>query len=234
MALLSELFVIVYAALCIARTSILNLCLVSTCRTREASRANLNCAETRYGLGLPIALRPKASLITYTRTNFAGRPIYQIGISFFKIALLISYLRLLEGTAHKTYRKIVWTTIAIVLLAHIACTTSLVFACTPVSLVAEGNRLAQLLTSRQKDFQIMESVDRGNLSSPWSLVHCLRHCHNYLGHRCRLNPCACLGEAQHSNGEETRPNWHIRARSIHYGVFHHAVYADRPHSERGW
>lgn len=88
--------------------------------------------ETRYGLGLPVKLRPRANLVTYTRINFAGRPFYQLGISFFKIALLISYLRLLKGTDQKTYRRVVWTTIVLVFLAHLACSFSLVFACTPV------------------------------------------------------------------------------------------------------
>ncbi|KAG5973169.1 hypothetical protein E4U55_000637, partial [Claviceps digitariae] len=88
--------------------------------------------QTKYGLGLPIKLRPKENMGTYARVNFAGRPIYQLGISLFKVALLISYLRLLQGTDHKTYRMTVWATIAIVLLAHLGCTLSLIFACSPV------------------------------------------------------------------------------------------------------
>lgn len=88
--------------------------------------------ETRYGLGLPLALRPKESLVIYTKVNFAGRPIYQIGISFFKMALLISYLRLLQGTNQRIYRIIVYVTIALVFLAHLGCSFSLIFACTPV------------------------------------------------------------------------------------------------------
>ncbi|KAH8169517.1 hypothetical protein LIA77_10061 [Sarocladium implicatum] len=106
MALLSEVFVVAYASLTIA--------------------------QTRYGLGLPIALRPEDNIVTYTRVNFAGRPIYQMGISFFKIALLISYLRLLKGTAQKTYRLIVWITIILVFMSHVGCTLSLIFACDPV------------------------------------------------------------------------------------------------------
>lgn len=88
--------------------------------------------ETKYGLGLPVRTRPEENLVPYTRVNFAGRPIYQIGISFFKIALLISYLRLLKGTDQKTYRKVVWATIILVFLAHLGCALSLIFACTPV------------------------------------------------------------------------------------------------------
>ncbi|KAF4445785.1 integral membrane protein [Fusarium austroafricanum] len=90
-------------------------------------------AQTRYGLGLPIPLRPKENLISYTRVNFSGRPFYQLGISFFKVALLISYLRLLRGTTgHKTYRRIILMTIALVFTSHVGCTLALIFACTPV------------------------------------------------------------------------------------------------------
>ncbi|KAM0283163.1 hypothetical protein ACHAQH_002645 [Verticillium albo-atrum] len=92
----------------------------------------LTIVQTRYGLGLPVLLRPKANLVTYTRVNYAGRPFYQLGISFFKIALLISYLRLLQGTDHKTYRKVVWVVIAFVFCGHLGCTLALVFACDPV------------------------------------------------------------------------------------------------------
>ncbi|PTD08912.1 hypothetical protein FCULG_00011050 [Fusarium culmorum] len=89
-------------------------------------------AQTRYGLGLPIPDRPKENIVPYTRINFAGRPFYQIGISFFKIALLISYLRLLRGTDHKTYRNAIWVTIVLVFMSHLGCTLALVFSCSPV------------------------------------------------------------------------------------------------------
>ncbi|KAH8896704.1 integral membrane protein [Thozetella sp. PMI_491] len=89
-------------------------------------------AQTKFGLGLPIALRPAANLIPYTRVNFSGRPFYQLGISFFKIALLISYLRLFEGTNERIYRRIVWFSAITIFLAHLGCTLSLIFACNPV------------------------------------------------------------------------------------------------------
>ncbi|KAG9258351.1 uncharacterized protein F5Z01DRAFT_194163 [Emericellopsis atlantica] len=107
MAALSMVFAFAYSALCIA--------------------------QTRYGLGLPLAARPQENLITYTKLNFAGRPIYQLGVSFFKMALLISYLRLLQGTSQFAYRLVVYTTIALVFLAHLGCAFSLIFACTPVA-----------------------------------------------------------------------------------------------------
>lgn len=91
------------------------------------------CAvETKYGLGLPVSLRPPQELVLYTRVNFAGRPIYQVGISFFKVALLISYLRLLRGTDKWLYRAAVWATMAFVLSSHVSSALLLVFSCRPV------------------------------------------------------------------------------------------------------
>lgn len=92
----------------------------------------LTIAQTRYGLGLPVGSRPPENLDIYTKVNYAGRPFYQLGISFFKIALLVSYLRLLQGTDHKLYAKVVWVVIWLVFLSHLGCTFALVFACTPV------------------------------------------------------------------------------------------------------
>ncbi|KAK0736460.1 hypothetical protein B0T21DRAFT_383985 [Apiosordaria backusii] len=88
--------------------------------------------QTKYGLGLPIALRPKANLLPYSRSNFAGRPIYQMGISFFKVALLISYLRLFKGTNHLWYRRVVWIAMFFVVAGHLGCALTLIFACNPV------------------------------------------------------------------------------------------------------
>lgn len=107
MAALSMAFALIYSILCIV--------------------------QTKFGLGLPVALRPQENLIPYTRVNYAGRPIYQLGISFFKIALLISYLRLFKGTNEKIYRRVVLGTIVLIFLGHLGCSFSLIFACRPVS-----------------------------------------------------------------------------------------------------
>ncbi|KAM3477664.1 hypothetical protein MY8738_006315 [Beauveria namnaoensis] len=82
--------------------------------------------ETKYGLGLPLALRPPQNIVTYLEVNYAGRPIYQISISFFKIALLIGYLRLLQGTSNKAYRGAIWCTIAFVSVSHVGSAMSFV------------------------------------------------------------------------------------------------------------
>ncbi|KAM3553471.1 hypothetical protein ARSEF4850_006904, partial [Beauveria asiatica] len=59
-------------------------------------------------------------------------PIYQIGISFFKISLLIGYLRLLQGTSNKAYRGAIWCTVAFVSVSHVGSAMSLLFACQPI------------------------------------------------------------------------------------------------------
>lgn len=56
-----------------------------------------------------------------------------MGISCFKLALLISYLRLVQDTSFRVYRMVVWLAFAFVFLAHLGCTLSLIFACQPVS-----------------------------------------------------------------------------------------------------
>ncbi|KAK4039471.1 hypothetical protein C8A01DRAFT_36509 [Parachaetomium inaequale] len=106
MAILSMVFALIYSIMCIA--------------------------QTKFGLGLPLAERPKANLIPYTRVNYAGRPIYQLGISFFKVALLISYLRLFKGTSHVVYRRVVWVSMAAIVAGHLGCALTLILACTPV------------------------------------------------------------------------------------------------------
>lgn len=106
MSILSMVFALIYSILCIV--------------------------QTKYGLGLPLLLRPKANLIPYTRSNYAGRPIYQMGISFFKVALLISYLRLFKGTSHSVYRRVVWIAMVAIVAGHLGCSLTLILACNPV------------------------------------------------------------------------------------------------------
>ncbi|KAJ5162504.1 hypothetical protein N7492_007896 [Penicillium capsulatum] len=92
----------------------------------------LAIAQSRYGLGLPLRLRPEANLADYTKINYAGRPFYQIGIAGFKASLCLSYLRLLEGTSKSIYRLVIWMVIALSTLGHIAGALALIFNCQPV------------------------------------------------------------------------------------------------------
>ncbi|KAE8153037.1 integral membrane protein [Aspergillus avenaceus] len=88
--------------------------------------------QSRYGLGLPLALRPKANLNQYMKINFAGRPFYQMGIAGFKAALCLSYLRLLSGTSRKMYKILIWAVLIISTLGHAAGTLILILNCKPV------------------------------------------------------------------------------------------------------
>ena len=56
-----------------------------------------------------------------------------MGISFFKVALLISYLRLFKGTNHSIYRMVVWISMAAIVIGHLGCSLTLILACQPVS-----------------------------------------------------------------------------------------------------
>ncbi|KXG47535.1 uncharacterized protein PGRI_014050 [Penicillium griseofulvum] len=118
----SMTFSVVYNALCISRGYY----------QRSHRCKKLTVAESRYGLGLPLKLRPEANYLTYTKINYGGRPIYQVGIAGFKASLCLSYLRLISGTSKRHYRTAIWVVIVASTLGHIAGALSLIFNCTPV------------------------------------------------------------------------------------------------------
>ncbi|PQE04973.1 integral membrane protein [Rutstroemia sp. NJR-2017a BBW] len=66
----------------------------------------LTITQSRWGLGLPLALRPKVNLNPYSTVNFAGRPFYMMGILGFKVSLCFSYLRILSK-GQPAYRMLV-------------------------------------------------------------------------------------------------------------------------------
>ncbi|KAJ5489541.1 hypothetical protein N7539_004431, partial [Penicillium diatomitis] len=88
--------------------------------------------KSRYGLGLPLKLRPALDKAVYTKINYAGRPFYQLGIAGFKASLCLSYLRLISGTSMKLYRILIWTVITLSTLGHLAGALVLILNCTPV------------------------------------------------------------------------------------------------------
>jgi hypothetical protein len=75
------------------------------------------------------------SVIKLIQVNFSGRPFYQFGIGLFKLALCVSYLRLLSGTSKKLYRIIIIAIATISTLGHFAWTLVLIFNCNPVRLI---------------------------------------------------------------------------------------------------
>ncbi|ESZ91556.1 hypothetical protein SBOR_8057 [Sclerotinia borealis F-4128] len=88
-------------------------------------------AQSRWGLGLPLALRPLVNLNTYSVVNYAGRPFYMMGILGFKVSLCFSYLRILSMGQPK-YRLLVWFVMILCILGHLAGTFVLIFNCNPV------------------------------------------------------------------------------------------------------
>ncbi|ELR05656.1 hypothetical protein VC83_02952 [Pseudogymnoascus destructans] len=93
--------------------------------------SGLCISQSRWGLGLDIAIRPKENLDKYSVINFAGRPFYMAGITGFKVALCLSYLRILNKS-NKTYRKFVWVVLVTCVLGHLGGTLVLIFQCKPV------------------------------------------------------------------------------------------------------
>lgn len=94
---------------------------------------SLCITQSRYGLGLPISVRPVANLYKYSEVNFAGRPFYMAGITGFKVALCFAYLRITLNTK-PVYRRIIWIIMVFTVLSHFGGTLVLFFQCTPMKL----------------------------------------------------------------------------------------------------
>ncbi|TEY59728.1 hypothetical protein BOTCAL_0187g00020 [Botryotinia calthae] len=88
-------------------------------------------AQSRWGLGLPLTLRPIVNLNTYSRINYAGRPFYMMGILGFKVSLCLSYLRILSK-GQPTYRLLIWIVMVLCILGHTVGTLVLMFNCHPI------------------------------------------------------------------------------------------------------
>ncbi|KAJ5356382.1 hypothetical protein N7517_010991 [Penicillium concentricum] len=90
-------------------------------------------------VSMRLVLRARASrwaaadyVMVVSMINYAGRPIYQVGIAGFKASLCLSYLRLISGTSKSRYRVVIWVVIIASTLGHFAGALSLMFNCTPV------------------------------------------------------------------------------------------------------
>ncbi|KAI4113472.1 MAG: hypothetical protein LQ345_005558 [Seirophora villosa] len=94
--------------------------------------AGLCIGQTKWGLGLDVALRPKANLDQYSVINFTGRPFYMIGILGFKVALCWAYLRILKASPNPHYRTLILVVMAGAIVSHVAGTFILLFQCKPV------------------------------------------------------------------------------------------------------
>jgi len=93
---------------------------------------SLCITQSRYGLGLPLSIRPVANLNKYSEVNFAGRPFYMAGIAGFKVALCFAYLRITGSNTKSIYRRIIWFFMIFTILSHLGGTLVLIFQCTPI------------------------------------------------------------------------------------------------------
>ena len=94
--------------------------------------SSLAIGQSRWGLGLPIKLRPKANSHSFKVLSLAGRPFYMMGIAGFKVALCLAYLRILSpGT--KIFKPIIWIVLVSCVIAHGAGILVLLLQCKPVS-----------------------------------------------------------------------------------------------------
>jgi len=92
----------------------------------------LSQTETRYGLGLPKELRPKQDLHYFLLYNFAARPFQWVALTCFKVALCISYRRMMDRTTMNNYRVVVWVCGILLVVICIIGTCCNIFNCTPV------------------------------------------------------------------------------------------------------
>lgn len=108
--------------------------------------------ETRFGLGLPWALRSEEYTREYLIANYAAWPVsliytsirfalflivytqaYLLGLAGFKLALCISYLRMTRGSLDTRYRHFIIAVAVFSSIAHLVFLFLFMFACMPVS-----------------------------------------------------------------------------------------------------
>ncbi|KAL8858715.1 MAG: hypothetical protein Q9178_004803 [Gyalolechia marmorata] len=94
--------------------------------------AGLCIGQSRWGLGLPLTLRPKPNIDQYSVINFAGRPFYMIGILGFKVALCWAYLRILEASPNPRYKILIYVAMVGAIIGHVVGTFILLFQCSPI------------------------------------------------------------------------------------------------------
>ncbi|CAD0037048.1 unnamed protein product, partial [Aureobasidium pullulans] len=87
--------------------------------------------QTKWGLGLNAADFPPENAVPFSRTQFAGGPLYCLTVLGFKLSLLISYLRV--AGFNRTYATIVWVVIVSVVISQIIFTILLSAGCRPIA-----------------------------------------------------------------------------------------------------
>ncbi|CZT20139.1 uncharacterized protein RCC_05996 [Ramularia collo-cygni] len=89
--------------------------------------------QTRFGLGLPWAMRPAEYTREYLVANYAAWPFYLFALAGFKLALCISYLRMTRGSLDTKYRHFIIGVASFSSAAHLVFVLMFMFACQPLS-----------------------------------------------------------------------------------------------------
>ncbi|RMY77906.1 hypothetical protein D0863_01037 [Hortaea werneckii] len=85
--------------------------------------------QTRWGFGLDDDQIPMENILEYSKVQYAGGPLYALGILGFKLSLLSVYHQL--AGFKKLYRRVLWVTMALVTLNSVAFTFVFAFSCDP-------------------------------------------------------------------------------------------------------
>ncbi|KAI7702288.1 hypothetical protein KC353_g14841 [Hortaea werneckii] len=85
--------------------------------------------QTRWGFGLDEDQIPAENVVTYSKIQYAGGPLYATGILGFKLSLLLVYHRL--AGFKPTYRRVLWAAMALVTLNSVIFAFMFAFSCNP-------------------------------------------------------------------------------------------------------
>ncbi|KAI6886839.1 hypothetical protein KC360_g1932 [Hortaea werneckii] len=85
--------------------------------------------QTRWGFGLDDDQIPMENILEYSKVQYAGGPLYALGILGFKLSLLSVYHQL--AGFKKLYRRVLWVTMALVTLNSVAFAFVFAFSCDP-------------------------------------------------------------------------------------------------------
>ncbi|KAI6858574.1 hypothetical protein KC323_g6922 [Hortaea werneckii] len=85
--------------------------------------------QTRWGFGLDDDQIPKENILEYSKVQYAGGPLYALGILGFKLSLLSVYHQL--AGFKRLYRSVLWVTMALVTLNSVAFAFVFAFSCDP-------------------------------------------------------------------------------------------------------
>ncbi|RMX79613.1 hypothetical protein D0869_08174 [Hortaea werneckii] len=93
--------------------------------------------QTRWGFGLDDDQIPMENILEYSKVQYAGGPLYALGILGFKLSLLAVYHQL--AGFKKLYRRVLWVTMALVTLNSVAFAFVFAFSCDPPAKVWDND-----------------------------------------------------------------------------------------------